>query len=139
VDQTGDCWLWTGARTAKGYGQIRVQGVTMYVHRYALTLAGIEPGESVDHICHVKHCVRPDHLRPATNKQNSENLNGPYANSKSGVRGVWWDARAKSWHATVGHNGTQFRKRFPTLDEAAEWVRLKRIELFTHNDLDRAI
>jgi hypothetical protein len=137
VDRSGECWLWLGSKTTKGYGNLRHNGSHVYAHRYALILAGRDPGESVDHICHVKHCVRPDHLRSATNKQNSENLTGSYANSKSGIRGVWWDKRANGWVGTVGHNGRQHRKRFATVEEAAEFVRLKRLELFTHNDLDR--
>lgn len=138
VDKSGNCWLWLAGRTAKGYGQLRRDGKIVYAHRYSLELAGEQvAGHQVDHTCHNPSCVRPDHLRLATNKQNSENLSGPYANSKSGVRGVWWDARANQWHASVGHNGGQHRKRFPSLDQAAEWVRKTRLELFTHNDLDR--
>lgn len=137
VDKTADCWVWTGYTDSRGYGQVRRNGTTMYAHRYSLMLAGLELGESVDHTCHFKSCVRPDHLRPATNKQNSENLAGAYANSKSGIRGVFWDARARAWHAGVGHNGAQYRKRFAALADAQAWVIAKRLELFTHNDLDR--
>lgn len=139
VDKTGECWIWTGYTDSRGYGQVGRNKKRVYAHRHALALSGVDAtGFQVDHICHNPSCVRPAHLRRVTNKQNSENLAGPYVNSKSGVRGVWWDRRASSWHASVGHNGKQYRKRFPTLDEAAEWVRLKRIELFTHNDADRA-
>lgn len=140
VDQSGECWIWTGYKDSRGYGQVRRNGQTMYAHRYALALSGvILGGRSVDHACHNPSCVRPEHLRCATNKQNSENLTGPYANSSSGIRGVWWDRRAKRWHASVGHNGVQHRKRFETVEDAVDWVRAKRIELFTHNDLDRLV
>lgn len=140
VDKSGECWTWTGHTTGKGYGQVRRGGRLLYSHRHALALVGVEVGEEqVDHICHERSCVRPTHLRVATNKQNSENLAGAYSNSKSGVRGVYWDNAAKSWHACVGHNGKRYRKRFPTLQEASEWARLKRLELFTHNDADRVM
>jgi hypothetical protein len=33
ADQPG-CWPWLGAQTAKGYGQFRVDGRTVAVHRY---------------------------------------------------------------------------------------------------------
>lgn len=138
VDKSGDCWTWTGAKTRKGYGQLRHEGKTIYAHRFVLARAGVDiDGKQVDHICHRPECVRPDHLRCATNKQNSENLTGAYTNSKSGVRGVWYEKRTGLWYATVGHQGKQHRKRFPTVEAAAEWARLKRLELFTHSDSDR--
>lgn len=137
VDQSGDCWLWTGYTDSRGYGHVRRDGVTHYAHRYSLSLSDVDLTNSVDHICHNKSCVRPSHLRVVTNKQNHENLRGAYQNSKSGVRGVYWDARCSRWAATIGHNGTRHFKRFATLDEAESWARTKRLELFTHNDLDR--
>lgn len=139
VDKSGECWVWTGCKTSKGYGQVRLDGRNLYAHRVAITLAGVDPtGMQVDHICRNASCVRPEHLRLATPKQNSENLSGPYANSKSGVRGVWWDKRAKSWQAGVGHHGVQHRRRFKDLAEAERWVIAKRLELFTHNETDHA-
>src|SRR5690349_14525050 len=100
VDTSGDCWVWLGYRTARGYGQLRRNGQTVYAHRHALALSGLALGDSVDHICHNKSCVRPGHLRPATNKQNHEHLAGSYSNSRSGIRGVWWDEPARKWHAS---------------------------------------
>lgn len=136
VEFTPECWLWTGYRDSRGYGQVRRNGVTMYAHRFVFG-DDLEPSASVDHICHNKSCVRRDHLRAVTNKQNHENLSGAYANSKSGVRGVWWEDRAKRWCATVGHDGQRHFKRFASLEDADTWARAKRLELFTHNDLDR--
>ena len=139
VDKSGECWLWTGS-TTRGYGTFRagpINGIT-YAHRFSLALTGVNvTGLQVDHMCHVRACVRPEHLRVATNKQNHENLAGAYANSRTGVRGVWWDERANQWHATVQHDGIQHRKRFKIFEEAEAWAVAKRLELFTHNDADR--
>lgn len=142
VDKTGDCWLWTGA-TVKGiYGRFRVNEDTFALaHRFAYELAvgPIPEGMDIDHraTCS-KRCVRPDHLRPATRKQNLENLAGPYRTSKSGVRGVTWHKRRQRWDARVRHNGKQISVgRFKTIEEAEAAVVAKRIELFTHNDADR--
>lgn len=140
VDKTPGCWLWTGATTSRlGYGSLRYDGKHEYAHRLSLKLAGVDiTGFQVDHICHEPRCVRPEHLRCATNKQNSENLTGAYANSTSGIRGVYWDKATKRWYATVGHNGKSYGKRFLRIEDAAEWARAKRVELFTHNDADRS-
>jgi hypothetical protein len=141
VDKTGDCWLWTGAKDLRGYGVLQPggrSGKSVNAHRIALTLVGRDPGAIVDHKCHNTSCVRPDHLRTTTNKQNLENRKGANQNSKSGVRGVYWDKVNNKWHASVTHHGKHHGKRFSTIEAAAEWARTKRLELFTHSDADRS-
>lgn len=112
-------------------------------HRFAYeSLVGPVPEDrQLDHryTC-PKRCVRPDHLRLATRKQQRENLVGAQTNSMSGVRGVSWDARCNRWRADVNHNKQQFYLgRFATVEEAAAVVIAKRLEVFTHNDADRAV
>lgn len=62
VDQTGECWLWTGAHSPRGYGNFNNRGVTVFVHRLAwtLTAGAIPPGWQVLHTCDVRLCVRND-------------------------------------------------------------------------------
>lgn len=144
VDKSGDCWLWTaGTRTRNGYGQFAVHRRPVFAHRFAveLTQGPIPPGMVVDHICHVKLCVRPAHLRVVTNKQNGENRAGLPRNNTSGIRGVYQleDNRPRPWLAHFRHNGhTIHVGRFGTPEEAEAAVVAKRNELFTHNDIDRA-
>jgi hypothetical protein len=77
-------------------------------------------------------------LRVVTYKQNSENRNGAYATSGTGVRGVSWDKTRGLYRATVVHNYKQVQVgRYETLEEAAEAAKAKRLELFTHNIQDR--
>lgn len=138
VERTEGCWNWLGAKTAKGYGQLRIAGQAAYAHRLSALMSGLDPtGSVVDHICHNPSCVRPDHLRLVTAKQNSENLSGAHKDSSSGVRGVSWDSRNRKWQARVFSAGRQASKRFETLEQATAWAKAKRNEMFTHNDLDR--
>lgn len=134
------CWLWTGAQL-RGYGLFRLNSQRMIVaSRYAYWLAsGQEPEKvQIDHRCHVTLCVNPHHLRPATNKQNAENPNGLYSNNSSGIRGVSWANREKRWRGAVGHKGKMIDLGlFDTAEQAGEAARLKRLELFSHNDSDR--
>lgn len=66
VDITPGCWFWTGGTNGKsGYGQISLNYKKLLVHRVAIFLRdGVMPPANlqVDHICHVKLCVNPDHL-----------------------------------------------------------------------------
>lgn len=139
VQKTETCWLWTAGRDAHGYGQMGIGRKVFYAHRlaYELLVGEISPGYLIDHICHNIICVNPDHLRLATNKQNQEHLKGARGNSKTGVRGVW-EHRPGRWAAEVGHNGrNHYVGVFDSIEKADVAVTAKRIELFTHNDLDR--
>jgi hypothetical protein len=132
------CHQWISA-LSEGYGQFRYGRVKYYAHRVAYELAhGLIPaGMDIDHRCRNRACVNPDHLRLATRKQNLENKAGPGLGSKTGIRGVSWSRVANAWTARVTHNGRTHCAYFKEIDEAAEWVLAKRLELFTHNEADR--
>lgn len=101
--------------------------------------APIPDGMDIDHMCHVRECVNPSHLRACTRKQNLENRAGADRDSKSGVRGVHWRKDIRKWNAKVRHNSRDYYVGvFQSLEEAEAAVIAKRNELFTHNDTDRA-
>lgn len=57
------CWLWTGAKTPLGYGNIRVSGKTRLAHHIAMHLfRDGTNGKCVLHRCDTPACVNPDHL-----------------------------------------------------------------------------
>lgn len=139
VDQTGDCWLWTASTNAKGYGRFWSGASYVLAHRFAYSLLIGPSDQQLDHrhTC-PKNCVNPDHLRPVTPKQNSENHAGAYSNSKSGVRGVVWSKSKRRWKAEMAHNRQRIHiGYFDSLEEAQVAVTARRNELFTHNDIDR--
>lgn len=76
VEMTNACWPWIGYCNPDGYAQFSAEGRQVYVHRYAYEqLVGpIPPGLTLDHLCRVRRCVRPDHLEPVTQREN--NLRG---------------------------------------------------------------
>jgi hypothetical protein len=145
----GQCWMWTGAvkGNTKGYGYgefMDDDGRFVSVHRYsyALEYGPINPDLEVDHICRNRLCVRPEHLRASTHKQNMENQ-GPTIRSRTGVRGVYVAGidvlTGVTWYGVlVGHNGTRCCGGFFTDIKLAEEAAVElRNRLFTHNDLDR--
>lgn len=78
VEKTEDCWLWLasrwGGRGNCQYGAFRTEGTTEYAHRYSYRLhfGPIPEGLTIDHLCRVKLCVRPDHLEAVTGRLNTQ-------------------------------------------------------------------
>lgn len=137
VDKTGECWLWTGACEPTGYGRFGHGGKVVRVHRLAFEWASgeIPDGMHIDHRCHHRNCVRPEHLRLATNAQNHQNRRGANSNNATGIRGVSWDKRARKYQAQVGLSGKMYHAGYyDTMEEAEAAAIAKRRELFTHDD-----
>ena len=138
LTRQGDCLIWTGQINRGGYGFLRRNGKTLTIHKLIWEQAnGPTPaGMKVDHRCHNRACGELQHMRLATNKQNGENRKGATRTSSIGIRGV--SKHNNRFKAQVQHNGERlYLGLYPTAEEAGEVARLKRIELFTHNDTDR--
>ena len=140
TNKTPTCWLWTGPKQTNGYGTLQVDRIRKYAHRvaYELSYGGIPEGMRIDHICHTPLCVRPDHLRVVTIKQNTENFGGLLASNKSGYRGVHWHAESRKWNVQVTHNRQRYSGGLHSSVEDANAAAIAlRNRLHTHNDLDR--
>lgn len=138
VNRTETCWNWTASVTQSGYGQFNDGTKIVKAHRWAwVQLVGpIPDGLELDHICRVRACVNPSHLRAVTHKQNLENL--AVERTRFGSRGTSFNKRLARWQAYVIHERRQIHLGFySTQDEAAVVARGARLELFTHNDGDR--
>lgn len=68
----GGCREFSGYRSKKGYGEIKVDGRMEKTHRQAwvLTFGAIPPGLQVLHRCDNPPCINPDHLFLGTNLDN---------------------------------------------------------------------
>lgn len=68
-----DCWIWTAAHYADGYGAYSVDRVMKRAHRvaYEALMGPIPDGLELDHLCRIRDCVNPAHLEPVTRRENN--------------------------------------------------------------------
>lgn len=68
----GECLVYQGAVTARGYGKVWSEGRTALAHRvvYEALVGPIPEGLELDHTCKVKRCVNTAHLEPVTSDEN---------------------------------------------------------------------
>ena len=102
VNKTDSCWLWTGAKQ-NGYGIARADGKAQLAHRvsFAWSKGMIPEGTQLDHMCHNRSCVNPDHVRFADWETNGQNRARANKNSKTGIRGVYWNKGRNGWFAAI--------------------------------------
>ncbi len=81
VDRSGDCWIWKGAISNKGYGSFRFNNKTELAHRVAWILVngpipdGVgDHGTCVLHSCDNPRCVNPAHLFLGTQVDNINDM-----------------------------------------------------------------
>lgn len=132
VRDEGDCLVWTGTLINGKYGQMRIDGKRIYVHRYAWERANgpIPDGMQVDHLCWNVACVNVSHLRLATASENNSYLSGaPSSNKSSGQRNVIYDQGF--YRVVVTKNGKHHNfGRYKTVEEAVPVAEQARQELF---------
>jgi hypothetical protein len=118
------CWMWTAARDRTRYGVVQVKRpdgrwVVQRAHRLVFKLANgyLTDGLQVDHVCRVRECVNPAHLREATQSQN--NANRPARGGASRYKGVWFHGQCKAWCAEIGADGRKVKLGLFSTEEAA--------------------
>jgi hypothetical protein len=70
----GPCWLWTGATTRGGYGQLKITGSRKNIRTNRLTFFlehGKFPANKALHHCDNPPCCNPAHIYDGTDSDNS--------------------------------------------------------------------
>ncbi len=90
--ERGPCWLWTGSVAKGGYGRFAFAGKYVAAHRFSYEeeKGPVAAGLDLDHLCHVRLCVRPSHLEPVTKAVNA-------------LRGTSAEERRMRTHCPQGH------------------------------------
>jgi HNH endonuclease len=71
IDENG-CWRWMGYINELGYAKVSFEGQAVSAHRIVYThlIGPIPIGLEIDHICNVRDCLNPEHLRTVTHAEN---------------------------------------------------------------------
>lgn len=134
VDKTGDCWLWTKSVDGGGYGIFTPPHGVEKAHRFAYKdrVGPIPPGLHIDHLCHVRACVRPEHLQAVTQQENNESALRRIDNT-SGFRGVSWHKPTGKWMSYGQYRGrNNYLGVYDTAEEAAAVSRNFRAKNYTN-------
>lgn len=89
----GECWAWNGSMDRDGYGRFWFEGRYRLAHRFAYWAwnGPLEEDRVIDHICRNRACVRPEHLRSVTYRENALHGDSPCA------------INARKTHCPLGH------------------------------------
>jgi hypothetical protein len=109
-----------GSFDPEGYRTVTVFGTRYRAHRVAWAIHhGEWPKGEIDHINHVRDDNRIKNLRVVDVVHNARNQS-LYTNNKSGVIGVCFEKRTRSWRAYIRTDTcNQHLGRFKTFEEAA--------------------
>lgn len=100
------CWEWQGYCRPNGYGEVRVNTVRWYIHRYVYTetVGPIPEGLVLDHLCRNTSCCNPDHLEPVTLGENTRRGRNTHREKTTCPQGHEYD------EANTYHNPSGFRQ-----------------------------
>ena len=89
VAGTDNCWEWQAYVNHQGYGKFRVNGKTVFAHRFMLEVVcgrDIAPSLESDHLCRNRKCVNPSHIELVTHRENTLRGIGPTARNAARER-----------------------------------------------------
>lgn len=106
------CWIWQDKTNDDNYPQKGINGKKWTLHRYVLIELKKKPDPSTpetkytaDHLCRVRDCINPDHLRWATGVQQNKNRKlqkfgkrnprPPLGHKTLTERVQWWDNKGQ--------------------------------------------
>ena len=124
------CWIWKDY-ISNGYGYFYLSNSQhpIEAHRisYEINVGTIPNGMLIDHICKVKTCVNPDHLRLSTPAQNTQ-YQDVRSNNTTGHKGV--STRGDKFVVNICRNGLkEYLGTYAIFKEACEAYDQRAIEL----------
>lgn len=102
VDPITECWNWKQCTQSNGYGRIRVEGKTHYVHRYVYQLlhGPIPKRRDICHECDNRKCCNPAHLFMGTRLANMRDATSKGRISRGVMHSLATTSAARSRRST---------------------------------------
>lgn len=93
VPESG-CLIWMRAVAGSGYASLGVNGKQQLAHRaaYELAFGPIPAGLHIDHLCNVRLCMNPHHMKATTQRENT-------LRAVTGITGI----NSRKTHCIHGH------------------------------------
>ena len=113
-----------GNLNVQQYLQVRIDNRVYLTHRLIwLYIYGRWPINQIDHVNRNRSDNRLCNLREATNMENSKN-HSMRKDNMSGVTGVNWNAKNKTWNTRIHHDGKCFYQKTHASKRKAIAIRL---------------
>ena len=80
IDKETGCWIWQGWINREGYGRVQYQNKKYLAHRLSAVvfkgynLEDYDKGLQVNHLCHNRACINPEHFYIGTQEDNMDDL-----------------------------------------------------------------
>jgi hypothetical protein len=107
IKQSDGCWIFSGAIGSQGYGKTYHEGRSRDAHRVMWIIHNgiIPPKMVVMHICDVKPCVNPKHLKLGTIADNLQDMRDKQRHShgdshSKAIKNVW-TPELRKWRADL--------------------------------------
>ena len=78
------CWVWIGTISEEGYGIIFLNKKNLRAHRvsYSIFKENIKEKMQINHACHNRSCVNPEHLEQVTHAKNGSREKANHYNAR---------------------------------------------------------
>ena len=116
--QENGCWIWTGPERCGGYGNHR--GIGAHVIAYTRAYGPVPSRMDVGHLCGVRLCVNPDHLKAMTRTENNR-MKSNFKLTEANVREIREELAKGKSRSVLAHQYKVSKSMITHIKMGREW------------------